>query len=260
MSYYVYVLASARHGTLYIGVTNDLIRRIYEHKVKAVPSFASRYGVDKLVWFEIYDSAEATIRREKEIKKWKRDWKIRLIEETNPDWIDLFDGIASLAKLAIASQSPCGVACAGARFSQLHSIRATSMGIFEWKGLAPTITPAIASHQIGDRILYSGANRHDDRYIEVHVYEEISPQSLSKATPDPAPTTSAFFRTRLGSTGGRSVRSRGADREYVPPPSTSCRHQCAVRRLCRVQGRFRRLSGQFRGDPPCRRADAGEAA
>ena len=94
MSYYVYLLASAKHGTLYIGVTNDLIRRVYEHKEKAVSSFTSRYGVDKLVWFEIYDSAEAAIMREKEIKKWKRDWKIRLIEETNPEWFDLYDGIA----------------------------------------------------------------------------------------------------------------------------------------------------------------------
>jgi putative endonuclease len=84
MAYYVYLLASKKHGTLYLGVTNDIVRRVYEHRTKAVPGFTKRYGVDRLVWFEIYDDALAAIAREKELKKWRRDWKIRLIEEQNP--------------------------------------------------------------------------------------------------------------------------------------------------------------------------------
>jgi putative endonuclease len=95
MAYYVYLLASKKHGTLYLGVTRDLVRRVYEHRTKAVPSFASRYGVDKLVWFEIHETAEAAITREKELKKWRRDWKIRLIEEGNPEWVDLYPGISN---------------------------------------------------------------------------------------------------------------------------------------------------------------------
>jgi putative endonuclease len=92
--YYVYLLASGKHGTLYVGVTNDLVRRIHEHKTKAVPGFTSRYDVTRLVWFECYDDPENAIVREKEIKKWRRDWKIRLIEEANLDWSDLFSSIA----------------------------------------------------------------------------------------------------------------------------------------------------------------------
>ena len=94
VAYYVYLLASGRHGTLYLGVTNDLIRRIYEHRTKAVPGFTSRYGVNRLVWFESYDDPVSAITREKQIKKWRRDWKISLIERDNPDWLDLYDAIA----------------------------------------------------------------------------------------------------------------------------------------------------------------------
>src|SRR5579859_1638238 len=94
MNYYVYLLASRKHGTLYIGVTSDLVRRVYEHKTKAIPGFTSRYGVDRLVWFECHEDPTAAIEREKEIKKWRREWKIRLIEESNPEWIDLYEGIA----------------------------------------------------------------------------------------------------------------------------------------------------------------------
>jgi putative endonuclease len=90
---YVYLLASGKHRTLYLGVTNDLIRRVYEHKTKAVRGFTARYGVNRLVWFEVYDDAETAITREKEIKKWRRDWKIALIEESNPDWEDLYSSI-----------------------------------------------------------------------------------------------------------------------------------------------------------------------
>jgi putative endonuclease len=90
---YVYLLASGKHRTLYVGVTNDLVRRIHEHKTKAARGFTSRYTVDRLVWFEVYDDAENAITREKEIKKWRRDWKIALIEEGNPDWEDLYASI-----------------------------------------------------------------------------------------------------------------------------------------------------------------------
>jgi len=88
------MLASRKHGTLYIGVTRDLIRRVYEHKTKVVRGFTAKYGVDRLVWYEIYDDPTNAITREKELKKWRCDWKIRLIEESNPDWADLYPGIA----------------------------------------------------------------------------------------------------------------------------------------------------------------------
>ncbi len=93
MSYYVYLLASRRHGTLYVGVTNDLVRRVYEHKTKAVPGFTSKYGVDRLVWYECYDDPISAISREREIKKWRRDWKVNLIEADNPDWLDCYPAI-----------------------------------------------------------------------------------------------------------------------------------------------------------------------
>ncbi|OKO71153.1 GIY-YIG nuclease [Bradyrhizobium sp. NAS80.1] len=95
MAYYVYILASKKHGTLYIGVTNDLVRRVYEHRMKTVPGFTTKYGVDKLVLFEIFDDPSSAIAREKELKKWRRDWKTRLIEEQNPNWDDLYPGIAN---------------------------------------------------------------------------------------------------------------------------------------------------------------------
>ena len=88
--YYVYILASGKHGTLYIGVTNDLVRRVYEHQNDLAPGFTSRYGVHRLVWFECYDDPTNAIAREKELKKWRRDWKVNLIERENPDWEDLY--------------------------------------------------------------------------------------------------------------------------------------------------------------------------
>ena len=94
MAYYVYMLASQRNGTLYIGVTNDLVRRTYEHKTKLVRGFTKQYGVDRLVWFETYDDPENAIVREKELKKWRRAWKMRLIEESNPQWLDLYSQIS----------------------------------------------------------------------------------------------------------------------------------------------------------------------
>lgn len=93
MAYYVYLLASKKYGTLYIGVTNDIIRRIHEHKTKVAPGFSKKYSVDRLVWYEIYDDPVTAITREKELKKWRRDWKIRLIEKDNPQWIDLYPQI-----------------------------------------------------------------------------------------------------------------------------------------------------------------------
>jgi putative endonuclease len=91
--YYVYLTASRKHGTLYLGITNNLVRRIYEHKTKAKPGFTARYNVVRLVWYESYDDPTNAITREKDIKKWRRDWKIRLIEEENPDWSDLYRSI-----------------------------------------------------------------------------------------------------------------------------------------------------------------------
>ena len=95
MAFYVYLLASRRNGTLYVGVTNDLVRRVCQHKTKAMRGFTSRYGIDKLVWFEIYDDAVTAITREKEIKKWRRAWKISLIEAVNQDWRDLYVDITA---------------------------------------------------------------------------------------------------------------------------------------------------------------------
>jgi putative endonuclease len=89
MPYYVYLLASKRDGTLYLGVTNNIGRRIVEHKMKVYKGFSARYGVDRLVWYEVYDRIDEAIAREKSIKKWRRAWKIRLITEMNPDWRDL---------------------------------------------------------------------------------------------------------------------------------------------------------------------------
>mgnify|MGYP006284525181 CR=1 FL=1 len=89
-NYYVYLLASNQNGTLYIGVTNDLIRRVYEHKNKMVEGFSKKYSVDKLVWFERYNSIEDAIKREKQLKNWRRSWKVALIERDNSEWNDLY--------------------------------------------------------------------------------------------------------------------------------------------------------------------------
>ena len=91
--YYVYLAASRKHGTLYLGVTNNLVRRIHEHKTKVAPGFTSQYNVVRLVWYEAYDDPTNAITREKDVKKWRRDWKIRLIEEENPEWLDLYNSI-----------------------------------------------------------------------------------------------------------------------------------------------------------------------
>ena len=93
--YYVYILASRRNGTLYVGVTNDLIRRVYEHKNNFVAGFTSKYSVHKLVYFEPCEDFESALQREKRIKEWKRRWKLELIEKRNPEWKDLYQEIVS---------------------------------------------------------------------------------------------------------------------------------------------------------------------
>ena len=89
----VYILASQRNGTLYTGVTSDLIKRVWQHKNDEVAGFTRKYAVHQLVWFEAHENMESAIGREKAIKEWKRSWKLRLIVEGNPEWCDLYDGV-----------------------------------------------------------------------------------------------------------------------------------------------------------------------
>jgi len=93
--YYVYILASGITGTLYIGVTSNLPKRVYEHKYKVAPGFTAEHGVDQLVYYEVYEDAEATILQEKQLKKWNRNWKLKLIVQKNPEWEDLCLKIAA---------------------------------------------------------------------------------------------------------------------------------------------------------------------
>ena len=88
---YVYILASRRNGTLYTGVTTDLLRRVHEHREGAILGFTQRYGVETLVWYEAHGDVVEAIAREKTIKRWRRAWKLALIEAMNPDWLDLWD-------------------------------------------------------------------------------------------------------------------------------------------------------------------------
>ena len=87
--YYVYILASYQNGTLYIGITNNLVKRIWEHKNKVVEGFTKEYSIDKLVYYETTNDINSALLREKQLKKWNRQWKLELIEKENPDWIDL---------------------------------------------------------------------------------------------------------------------------------------------------------------------------
>ena len=89
--FFIYILASRRNGTLYVGLTSDLLKRVWEHKNHFVEGFTGKYDVDKLVYFEPHENADNAINREKRLKKWNRAWKIRLIEKHNPRWSDLFD-------------------------------------------------------------------------------------------------------------------------------------------------------------------------
>ena len=84
------MLSSGRHATLYLGVTNNMSRRVWQHKTKAIPGFSAKYNVDRLVWYAAHDQIDEAISREKALKKWRRDWKTRLIEEMNPEWEDLY--------------------------------------------------------------------------------------------------------------------------------------------------------------------------
>jgi putative endonuclease len=92
-NYYIYILASKKNGTLYIGITGDLIKRIDEHKQNTVAGFTKKYNVHTLVYYEVFQDIEEAILREKQMKKWNRSWKINLIEEKNPEWKDLYSEI-----------------------------------------------------------------------------------------------------------------------------------------------------------------------
>jgi len=92
-SYHVYILASGKNGTLYIGVTNDLVRRVYDHKNGSIAGFTKKYGVHRLVYYESYIDVHDALAREKRMKKWKRQWKIDLIESVNPEWKDFYSQI-----------------------------------------------------------------------------------------------------------------------------------------------------------------------
>ena len=92
-TYFVYLLASKKNGTLYCGVTNDLARRVWQHRQESVDGFTSKYHVHRLVWFETHNDIGFAITREKQIKKWKRAWKTELIQHENPEWHDLYDSL-----------------------------------------------------------------------------------------------------------------------------------------------------------------------
>jgi putative endonuclease len=93
--FYVYILASKPYGTLYVGVTNDLLRRAWEHRNRVIEGFTKEHEVHHLVWYEVHEDVYEAITREKRIKKWNRDWKVNLIQSTNPSWDDLFDAICA---------------------------------------------------------------------------------------------------------------------------------------------------------------------
>ena len=90
MAFFTYIVASGRNGTLYTGSTDDLIRRVSEHRDKIRPGFTAKYGVAILVWYEVHETRHAAFIRERQIKEWKRLWKLELIERTNPGWVDLW--------------------------------------------------------------------------------------------------------------------------------------------------------------------------
>jgi putative endonuclease len=93
MYYYLYILASYKKGTLYVGVTSDLIKRFWQHKTKAIAGFTSNYNVINLIYYEQYTDIQEAILREKRVKRWKRSWKIQLIESLNPEWRDLYGSL-----------------------------------------------------------------------------------------------------------------------------------------------------------------------
>jgi putative endonuclease len=89
MAFYVYIVASKRNGTLYTGMTDDLLKRVWQHKEGLIPGFTRDHGVKVLVWYEVHDTREGALVRERRIKKWNRAWKLEIIEKLNPDWADL---------------------------------------------------------------------------------------------------------------------------------------------------------------------------
>ncbi len=89
----VYILASRRNGTLYIGVTSNLVKRVWEHKNRRIEGFTKRYGAHHLVWYEMHQTMDSAITREKQLKNWKRKWKLELVESVNPNWVDLYNMI-----------------------------------------------------------------------------------------------------------------------------------------------------------------------
>ena len=95
--FYVYILSNKRNGTLYVGVTSNLIKRVDEHKNDVVAGFTKKYKVHNLVWYETHDNAVSAKSREKQIKKWKRQWKLQLIEKDNPKWLDLYENISAVS-------------------------------------------------------------------------------------------------------------------------------------------------------------------
>jgi putative endonuclease len=95
MAFYVYMLTNKRGGTLYIGMTDDLVKRVWQHREGAIEGFTSRYGLKSLVWFEMHESRESAFARERQMKKWQRAWKLQLIGQQNPEWRDLWNDIAA---------------------------------------------------------------------------------------------------------------------------------------------------------------------
>jgi putative endonuclease len=104
--YFVYMLASKLQGTLYVGVTNDLMRRVYEHREGLLPGFTKKYGIKMLVWYSSYGDINDAIAQEKRIKRWRRDWKKNLIERDNPHWIDLYPALSNAGSRTVPSARP----------------------------------------------------------------------------------------------------------------------------------------------------------
>ena len=114
-TYWVYILAGKRNGTLYIGVTNDLLRRVWQHREGILPGFTKKYGLKHLVYFEAFSNIHAAIHREKRLKKWNRKWKLELIESQNPEWKDLYEELTAPQPL------PEWLAGANAKAAKCHS-------------------------------------------------------------------------------------------------------------------------------------------
>jgi len=100
----VYILCSKRNGTLYTGVTSNLIKRIYEHRHNLADGFTKKYDIHRLVWYEVHGAVETAIPREKQIKKWNRQWKLDLIEQSNPEWEDLYDELVNISGFPLSRE------------------------------------------------------------------------------------------------------------------------------------------------------------